>query len=72
LSLSAFDVGPYSTHNDQQIRRNEKAAIMIDWTILNPTFLTAMVEWTVALVTVLAIGPSDSAISDDAEDQGLQ
>ena len=45
---------------------------MIDWTILNPTFLTAMVEWTVAVVTVLAIGPGDSATSDDAEEQGLQ
>jgi len=26
---------------------------MVDWTILSPTFLTAMVEWAGAVVTVL-------------------
>jgi hypothetical protein len=30
--------------------------MMVDWTILSPTYLTAMVEWAVAVVTVLAIG----------------
>ena len=30
---------------------------MVDWTILSPTFLTAMVEWAGAVVTVLALGP---------------
>ena len=30
---------------------------MVDWTILSPTFLTAMVEWAGAVVTVLAVGP---------------
>jgi len=31
---------------------------MVDWTILSPTFLKAMVEWAGAYVTVLAIGQS--------------
>jgi hypothetical protein len=31
--------------------------MMVDWTILSPTFLTAAVEWAEAVVTVLAIGP---------------
>jgi hypothetical protein len=30
---------------------------MVDWTILSPTYLTAMVEWAGAAVTVLALGP---------------
>jgi hypothetical protein len=29
---------------------------MVDWTILSPTFLAAMVEWAGAVVTVLAVG----------------
>lgn len=29
---------------------------MVDWTILSPTYLTAVVEWAGAVVTVLAIG----------------
>jgi hypothetical protein len=33
---------------------------MVDWTILSPTFLTAVVEWAGAAVTVLAIGPGQS------------
>ena len=45
---------------------------MIDWTILTLTFLTAVVEWTVAVVTVLAIGPGEAATVDDAEEQALQ
>jgi hypothetical protein len=45
---------------------------MVDWTILTPTFLTAVVEWTVAVVTVLAIGPGDPTILDDVEKQGSQ
>jgi hypothetical protein len=31
---------------------------MFDWTILSPTYLTAMVEWAGAVVTVLAVGPA--------------
>ena len=33
---------------------------MVDWTILSPTFLTAVVEWAGAAVTVLAVGPGPS------------
>jgi hypothetical protein len=33
---------------------------MVDWTILSPTFLTAVVDWAGAVVTVLAIGPGHS------------
>jgi hypothetical protein len=29
---------------------------MVDWTILSPTFLTAVAEWAGAVVTVLAVG----------------
>jgi hypothetical protein len=29
---------------------------MVDWTILSPTYLTAVVEWAGAAVTVLAVG----------------
>jgi hypothetical protein len=29
---------------------------MVDWTILSPTFLTAVVDWAGAVVTVFAIG----------------
>jgi len=29
---------------------------MVDWTILSPTFLSAMVQWAGAAVTVLAAG----------------
>jgi hypothetical protein len=29
---------------------------MVYWTILSPTFLTAVVEWAGAAVTVLAVG----------------
>jgi hypothetical protein len=31
---------------------------MVDWTMLSPTFLAAMVEWAGAAVTVLAVGPA--------------
>jgi len=29
---------------------------MVDWSILSPTYLTAVVEWAGAVVTVLAVG----------------
>jgi hypothetical protein len=32
--------------------------MMVDWTILSPTYLTAMVEWAGAVVTVYAVGPA--------------
>jgi hypothetical protein len=31
---------------------------MFDWTIFSPAFLTAVVEWAGAVVTVLAVGPA--------------
>jgi hypothetical protein len=31
---------------------------MVDWTILSPTYLTAVVEWAGAVVTVIAVGPA--------------
>ena len=34
---------------------------MIDWTMLSPTFLGAVVEWAGAVVTVYAVGPGRSA-----------
>ena len=33
---------------------------MVDWTILSPTYLAAMVEWAGAAVTVLAVGPAQA------------
>jgi hypothetical protein len=42
---------------------------MVDWTILSPTFLTAMVEWAAAVVTVLALGSGTQA-KGDARDHG--
>jgi hypothetical protein len=32
---------------------------MIDWAILSPMFLAAVVEWAGAVVTVLAVGPGE-------------
>ena len=34
---------------------------MVDWTFLSPTYLTAMVEWAGAVVTVLAISLARSS-----------
>ncbi|MGA7810186.1 hypothetical protein [Bradyrhizobium sp.] len=42
---------------------------MVDWTMLSPTFLAAMVEWAGAMVTVLAVGPSDATDSEASEDR---
>jgi hypothetical protein len=33
---------------------------MVDWTILSPTLLTAVIDWAGAVVTVLAVGPGRS------------
>jgi hypothetical protein len=41
---------------------------MVDWTILSPTFLTAMVEWAGAVVTVLAVGPGRSTTGGNDDD----
>jgi hypothetical protein len=34
--------------------------MMVDWTILSPTYLTAVVEWAGAAVTVYTVGPARS------------
>jgi len=38
-----------------------EGTVMVDWTILSPTYLTAVVEWAGAVVTVLAVGPGHPA-----------
>jgi hypothetical protein len=40
---------------------------MVDWTILSPTFLTAVVEWAGAAVTVLAVGPRQQSGEPNGE-----
>jgi len=40
---------------------------MVDWTILSPTFLTAVVEWAGAVVTVLAVGPGQQTTEPNGE-----
>jgi hypothetical protein len=42
---------------------------MVDWTILSPTYLTAVVEWAGAVVTVLAVGPDHSAKDKGREER---
>jgi hypothetical protein len=37
-----------------------KATVMVDWTILSPTFLSAVVDWAGAIVTVFAVGSGHS------------
>ena len=48
--------------------RSEKAAVVVDWTILFPAFLTAVVERAGAVVTVLAVdpGPREEDLRTDA------
>jgi hypothetical protein len=41
---------------------------MIDWTILSPTYLTAVIDWAGAMVTVLAVGP-DNQKEPNGEEQ---
>jgi hypothetical protein len=42
---------------------------MIDWTMLSPTFLTAVVEWAGAVVTVLATGADRSATENRSSEE---
>jgi hypothetical protein len=42
---------------------------MVDWTILSPMFLAAMVEWAGAVVTVLAVGPGRSTEQLNGDEQ---
>jgi hypothetical protein len=39
------------------VRRSEEVTAVVDWTILSPTYLTAVVEWAGAAVTGLIVGP---------------
>jgi len=41
---------------DKPVRRSQKVAAMVDWTVLSPSFLTLIVEWVAAVVTVSASG----------------
>jgi hypothetical protein len=40
---------------------------MVYWTMLSPTYLTAVVEWAGAVATALAVGPAHSTV--DAQGQ---
>jgi len=60
--------GPILSRDDKPARRREKATAMVDWTILSPTFLTAVAEWAGAVMTVLAVG-SGAATKDT---QGIE
>ena len=42
---------------------------MVDWTMLSPTFLTAVVDWAGAVVTVLAAGPGHSTIETQGREE---
>jgi hypothetical protein len=42
---------------------------MVDWTILSPTFLTAVVDWAGAVVIVLADGPGHSTKEPNGEER---
>jgi hypothetical protein len=42
---------------------------MVDWTILSPTFLTAVVDWAGAVVTVLAVGLGHSTKQPNGEER---
>ena len=40
---------------------------MVDWTILSPTFLTAVIDWAGAMVTVFAVGTGHAKEPNGAE-----
>jgi hypothetical protein len=42
---------------------------MVDWTMLSPTYLTAVVEWAGAAVTGLIVGPGHPADETHAREQ---
>jgi hypothetical protein len=42
---------------------------MVDWTMLSPTFLTAVIEWAGAVVTVFAVGSGHSAKHNERREQ---
>jgi hypothetical protein len=41
---------------------------MVDWTILSPTFLAALVQWAGAVVSVVGFGPHHPTNSNIGED----
>jgi hypothetical protein len=61
--------GPNLLHDDKPAIHGNRATPMVDWTILSPTFLTAVVEWAGAVVTVLAVGPAHAKDSQASEDR---
>jgi hypothetical protein len=38
--------------------KREGIFVMVDWAILSPAFLAALVEWAGAVVTVVTLGPA--------------
>jgi hypothetical protein len=51
------------------MRRSKEDTVMVDWTILSPTFLAAVVEWAGAAVTVLAVGAGQQTIEPHGEER---
>jgi hypothetical protein len=51
------------------MRRSEEVTVMVDWTILSPTFLAAVAEWAGAVVTALAVGPGQQTIEPNGEER---
>jgi hypothetical protein len=42
---------------------------MVDWTMLSPRFLTAVIEWAGAVVSVFAVGAGHSAKDTERREQ---
>jgi hypothetical protein len=42
---------------------------MVYWTMISPTYLTAVVEWAGAVVTVLGVGPAHSTVDTQGQDE---
>ena len=42
---------------------------MVDWTMLSPTFLTAVIEWAGAVVTVFSVGSGHSTNNTERREQ---
>jgi len=61
--------GPILSHDDKPVRRSEKVKAMVDWTMLSPTYLTAVVEWAGAAVTGLIVGPGHPTDETQAGEQ---
>ena len=71
LSLSPLNVGSYSTYNNQQIRRREKATVMVDWIVYpNDFYSRGRVDCSHCDCACHRAG--ESTTLGDAEEQGLQ